>query len=272
MGWTSHGFEGTWWPSAQYSKSMKESRSKKGRVRVRDGRLGQRHRQQSNHEGLVCQARNFILKSSQWKVSSGMRQLDLCCCPPKQTVRFSSVQSLSHVWLFETLWTTARQASLSITNSWSLIKLISIESVMPCNHLILCCPLLLPPSIFPRERTYSFQKTTFVTKYFQNSCVQYRPEEIISELVIYLMFLKQWKWTSKICLFAFYVLANAWMKILIVTPKHIYIYIYIYIYIHFGDNSIAIDLTSTLCCSSPPGLLWLFITKSSLNNNINRVF
>ena len=62
----------------------------------------------------------------------------------------SSVQSLSHVQLFMTPWTTTRQASLSITNSRSLLKLMSIESVMPSNHLILCCPLLLPPSIFIR--------------------------------------------------------------------------------------------------------------------------
>ena len=62
---------------------------------------------------------------------------------------FSSVQSLSHVWLFATPWTAAHQASLSIANSWSLLKLMSIESVMPSNHLILCCPCLLLPSIFP---------------------------------------------------------------------------------------------------------------------------
>ena len=61
---------------------------------------------------------------------------------------FSSVLSLSHVWLFGTTWTAACQASLSITNSRSLLKLMSIESVMPSNHLILCRPLILPPSIF----------------------------------------------------------------------------------------------------------------------------
>ena len=66
----------------------------------------------------------------------------------------SSVSSLSHVRLFATPWTTACQASLSITNSWSLFKLMSIESVMPSNHLILCCPLLLP-SIFPSIRVFS---------------------------------------------------------------------------------------------------------------------
>ena len=68
---------------------------------------------------------------------------------------FSSVKSLSQVWLFSTPWTAALQASLSITNSPSLRKLISIESVMLSDHLILCCPLLLPPSIFPSIRVFS---------------------------------------------------------------------------------------------------------------------
>ena len=70
-------------------------------------------------------------------------------------IYFSSVQSLSHVWLFATPWTAARQASLSITNSRSLLRLMSIESVMPSNHLILCRPLLLLPSIFPSIRVFS---------------------------------------------------------------------------------------------------------------------
>ena len=65
-----------------------------------------------------------------------------------------SVQSLSLFWLFVIPWTAARQASLSITNSWSLLKLVSIELVMPSNHLILCCPLLLL-SIFPSIRIFS---------------------------------------------------------------------------------------------------------------------
>ena len=67
----------------------------------------------------------------------------------------SSVQSLSHVQLFATPWTTAHQASLSVTNSWSLLKLMSIESVMVSNHLILYRPLLLPPSVFPSIRVCS---------------------------------------------------------------------------------------------------------------------
>ena len=66
-----------------------------------------------------------------------------------------SVQSLSHIRLFVTPWTAASQASLSITNSWSLLKLMSIEMVMPSNHLILCHSLLLLPSIFPSIRVSS---------------------------------------------------------------------------------------------------------------------
>ena len=67
----------------------------------------------------------------------------------------SSVQLLSRVRLFATPWTAARQASLSITNSQSSPKLMSVELVMPSNDLILCCPLLLPPSIFPSIRVFS---------------------------------------------------------------------------------------------------------------------
>ena len=74
---------------------------------------------------------------------------------PTLTIYFSSVQSLSRVLFFATPWTAAHQASLSITNSWSLLKLMSIESVMTSNHLILCRPLLLPPSIIPSIRVFS---------------------------------------------------------------------------------------------------------------------
>ena len=72
-----------------------------------------------------------------------------------QPILFSSVGWLSHVQLFAAPWTAARQASLCITNSRSLFKLMSIESLMPSNHLILCCPLLFPPSIFPNIRIFS---------------------------------------------------------------------------------------------------------------------
>ena len=83
----------------------------------------------------------------------------------------SSVQLLSHVPLFAIPWTAARQASLSITNSWSLLKLMSIASVMPSNHLILCCPLLLPPSIFPTIRVFSNEPVLCIrwTKYWSFS-------------------------------------------------------------------------------------------------------
>ena len=70
-------------------------------------------------------------------------------------VSISSVQSLSHVQLLATPWTAAPQASLSTTNSQSLFRLMSIKSVMPSNHLILCRPLLFPPSIFPSIRVFS---------------------------------------------------------------------------------------------------------------------
>ena len=71
------------------------------------------------------------------------------------SVQFSSVQLLSRVWIFVTPWIAARQASLSITNSRSSLRLTSKESVMSSNHLILCRPLLLPPSIFPSIRIFS---------------------------------------------------------------------------------------------------------------------
>ena len=80
--------------------------------------------------------------------------------------QFSSVQFLSRVQLFVTPWTAACQASRSITNSRSLLKLMSLESVMPSNHLILCRPLLLPPSIFPKSGC--FQMSQFFTSSGQN--------------------------------------------------------------------------------------------------------
>ena len=77
--------------------------------------------------------------------------------------QFSSVQSLSRVQLFATPWTAAHQASLSITNSRSLLKLISITSVMPSSHLILCCSLLLLPSIFPKIRVFSSESALHIS-------------------------------------------------------------------------------------------------------------
>ena len=73
----------------------------------------------------------------------------------KPSVQFSSVQLLSHLQLFATPWTAACQASLPITNSQSSLKLMDMESVMPSKHLILCCPLLIPPSNFPSISVFS---------------------------------------------------------------------------------------------------------------------
>ena len=93
-----------------------------------------------------CMQLDFWLWSSQsvWKCWIGW-----------EDNQFSSFQSLSCIWPFATPWIAAGQASLSITNSQSLLKLMSIELVMPSNYLILCCPLLLLPSIFPSIRVFS---------------------------------------------------------------------------------------------------------------------
>jgi len=79
-------------------------------------------------------------------------------------VQFRSAQSLSHVPLFVTSWAAARQASLSITNSRSLLKLMSIESMMPSSHLTLCHPLLLLPSIFPSIRVFSNESALHIRR------------------------------------------------------------------------------------------------------------
>ena len=83
----------------------------------------------------------------------------------------SSVQSLSCVRCFASPWTAALQASLSITNSWSLLKLMTIESMMPSSHLILCHPLLLLPSIFPSIRVFSIESALHIrwSKYWSVS-------------------------------------------------------------------------------------------------------
>ena len=103
-------------------------------------------------------------------------------------IHVSSVQSLSRVGLFETSWTTACQASLSITNSQSLPKLRSIELVMPSNHLILCCPLLLLPSIFPNIRVFSSESALHINwpKYWSFS-FSIRPSNEYSGLISFRM-------------------------------------------------------------------------------------
>ena len=96
----------------------------------------------------------LLLKVPNWEVSK-FSNSELSILFSTMITGFSSVQSLSRVWLFVTPWTAASQASLSITNSHSLLKLMSVESVMPSNHLILCHPLLLLTSVFPSIRVFS---------------------------------------------------------------------------------------------------------------------
>ena len=100
----------------------------------------------------------------------------------------TSVQSLSCVRFFATPWTAARQVSLSITNSQSLLKFMSIESVMPSNHFILCHPLLLPPSIFPSIRVFSNESALCFrwSKYWSFS-FSISPSNEYSELIFFRM-------------------------------------------------------------------------------------
>ena len=103
-------------------------------------------------------------------------------------LQFSSVQSLSRVWLFVIPWTAAHQASLSITNSWSLLKLTSIESVMPSKHLILCHPLLLLPSIFPSIRIF-LNESVLHTRWpkYWSFCFSISPSNEYSGLISFRM-------------------------------------------------------------------------------------
>ena len=106
----------------------------------------------------------------------------------RYTDQFSSVQSLSYVRLFAIPWTAAYHASLSITNSQNLLKLMSIESVMPSSHLILCCPLLLPPSIFSSIRVFSNESVLHIwwLKYLSFS-VNISPSNKYSGLISFRM-------------------------------------------------------------------------------------
>ena len=112
---------------------------------------------------------NFCIKMRQWKYN---RSLPPTLITQKNTeLYFSSVHQLNHFQLFATPWTAAHQGSVSITNSQSLLKLMPVASVMPSNHLILCHPLLLPPSIFPSIRVFSNESVLCIrqTKYWSFS-------------------------------------------------------------------------------------------------------
>ena len=121
------------------------------------------------------------LKSEQWPSSWKSPSLSQ---NNWHTVSFIVVQSLSLVQLFLTPWTVARQASLSFTISWSLLKLMSLELVVPANYLIFCCPLLLLPSIFPSIRVFSNESALWVRwpKYW-NFSFTISPSNEYSELI-----------------------------------------------------------------------------------------
>ena len=114
--------------------------------------------------------------------------------------QFSSVQSHNHIQLFVTPWTATHQSSLSITNSRSLLKLMSIQLVTPSNHLILCCPPLLPPSIFPSIRVFSNESVLHIRwpKYWSFS-FSISPSNEYSGLISFRM---HWfgvlKWLSRV--------------------------------------------------------------------------
>ena len=120
-----------------------------------------------------------------------------------QAFRFSSIQSPSHVWLFATPWIVARQASRSITNSWSPPKPMSIELVMPPNHLIFCCPLLLLPSIFPSIRVFSNGswscKDAFVVSHFSCVWLFVTLWTVAHQALLFIGFSRQEYWSRLLC-------------------------------------------------------------------------
>ena len=120
---------------------------------------------QNYHTNIFLEDLNAVsLKCTSHSSSQSLReQKGLPSLNALYSVQFSSDQSLSRVQLFMTPWTTACQASQSISNSQSLVNLMSIESVMPSNHLILCLPLLLPPLVFPSIRVFSNELVLRIT-------------------------------------------------------------------------------------------------------------
>ena len=140
------------------TKRQRQSASKLvGRQAPKGSRAGSQPAHPSRGCSCLCHTR---WSWSLWQTLCGLQTLKClppgCLQEPSDTWdQSSSLQSLCRVRLFATPWTAARQASLSITSSRSLLKLMSVQSVMPSNHLILCRPLLLPPSIFPSIRVFS---------------------------------------------------------------------------------------------------------------------
>ena len=131
-------------------------------------------------------------------------------------VTFSLVQLLSRVWLFLTPWTAAREASLSITNSQSILKLMSIESVMPSNHLVLCCSLLLP-SIFPSIRVFSNESVFHIRwQNFWGFSFSISPSNDYSGLISFrmdwLVGLLAVQWTLKTYVYLWLIHVDVWQK------------------------------------------------------------
>ena len=114
-----------------------------------------------------------------------IQKIKIMASAPITLRQISSGQSLSRVRLFATPWTAAHQASLSITNSQSLLKFMSIEMVMPSNNLILCCPLLFLPSIFPSIRVFSNESVLCIgwPKYWRSFSVSISPSKEYSGLI-----------------------------------------------------------------------------------------
>ena len=133
----------------------------------------------------LCRLLGFRTKGMKWQIWC-VRAHSVFRKKVNDDVRsiISSLQSVSHVQLFATPWTVAHQASLSMTNSQSLLKLMFIDSVMPFNHLILCCPLLLLPLIFPSIRVFSNESVLHIRwpKYWSFS-FSIRPSSEYSGLI-----------------------------------------------------------------------------------------
>ena len=129
-----------------------------------------------------------VLISSLWSKPGGYINHTFFLFNQKRKLKFNSVQSLTHIRLIVTPWIAACQASLSITNSWSLLKLMSIESVMPSNHLILYYPLLLLPSVLPSTRVFSNESVLHIRwpKYWSFS-FKIGPFNEYSELISFRM-------------------------------------------------------------------------------------
>ena len=150
-------------PGAESQPVWLELGEQEGELKIRPVR-GQRHMGKAVSHGMVLQLCSKYKKAlNNFKHKSNIIYIDGQQAHEKLLtsliIQFSFVQSLSRVQLFATPWIAAHQASLSITNSWSSLKLKSIESVMPSSHLILCRPLLLLPPIPPSIRVFSTEST-----------------------------------------------------------------------------------------------------------------